>query len=906
MGEVYRATDKKLDREVAIKVLPQSVAQDKERLARFEREAKVLAQLNHPNIATVYGLEQSGETRALILELVEGDDLSVRLKRGPLPVDEALEVCKQIAEALEAAHEKGIIHRDLKPGNIKLTEDGKVKVLDFGLAKALEDEPSTSGVLSVEDSPTITDAFTKPGTILGTAAYMSPEQARGKHVDKRTDIWAFGCVIFECLTGKKAFQGEDVTDTLARIIQGNPAWSALPPGIPSTIQLLLRKCLSKDRKKRLQHIDDARLDLEYLKGNVASCFENRLDHASPSFVQTNTILRWVVTICLFVLFCITTFFLGRAYSPGKDKSSNPILQTRMDLGIGDDTDLNLHATTLIKLSPDGSKLGFIAGSPQSQDTFSLGVHQGGYLYLRSLNQLNAQPHLSAGVIYAFCFSPEGDRIAFVESSELRRIRIIKPNSGEVRTLCETQKTVFGIEWTSDDWIIYGQGKGEIKRVSADRGGESQTMTVLQQPELVHRFPCMMPTGNALLYSVGNSWGSVGLIKVQPIPEGDSFSLGLQGHHVRYLSSGHLIYLDHTGSIYGVGFDPNALKVLGKPKLLIEGIEHGFGSLGHMDVSSKGDLVFVEDQKDLPMKLVWVDREGKSESAMEAGFYFGPRISPDGRSMICFDENDQIMLYDLKRKTPTRLTEDYYGHWPLWSPNGESVFWGGGKRDDPTNGPSYLLSQSVGKKSTKELHETSGVFFPMAWQPRGNRIVCFTETLQGGDLVMITMRGDDDGGWIFDGDISGFQTSPASEDYPCFSPDGNWVAFTASDDQETHLWVCHIDGTRLTKVSNHQVAAATPYWTEQDELIYMIPATSGLSGEYELSIVQTTIKEQTISFGNPELWKHAISHGVSFSINPEGSRVLIHKREEGQKPVHRDHIVLFQNFEDYVRTEIPLE
>ena len=282
MGEVYRATDTKLDREVAIKVLPESFAQDRERLARFEREAKVLAQLNHTNIAGVYGFDQDDGVWFLVMEYVEAEDLSARLKKGKLPVEETLEVGKQIAEALEAAHEKGIVHRDLKPGNIKISEDGKVKVLDFGLAKAMAGETSIITTnANLADSPTITDAFTQPGTILGTAAYMSPEQARGKQVDQRTDIWAFGCVLYECLTGKKCFAGEDVTETLAGIIKGDPDWELLPTGTPPGVLFLLKKCLVKHRQSRLHHIADARVDLEQVSKNSPGFYsESNPQHLS--------------------------------------------------------------------------------------------------------------------------------------------------------------------------------------------------------------------------------------------------------------------------------------------------------------------------------------------------------------------------------------------------------------------------------------------------------------------------------------------------------------------------------------------------------------------------------------------------------------------------------------------------
>ena len=431
MGEVYRATDTKLGREVAIKVLPAFFAQDKERLARFEREAKTLATLNHVNIAGIHGLEHFENSQALILELVEGEDLSERLKRGPLEVDEALEICRQIGEALEAAHDKGIIHRDLKPGNIKLTKDGGVKVLDFGLAKTLSNDTCVVSEATDEDSPTITDVFTQPGTLLGTAAYMSPEQARGKQLDKRTDIWAFGCVLFECLTGKKAFAGEDVTDTLANIIKGEPSWSALPECTPATIQLLLRKCQAKDRRRRLPDIAAARIDLEDAIEDPNSSFisltEGALQEGSNQGGKSVPTRLVLAIASVLIAACI---FLWKPWSSiPSNLMAGPNPVTRFDYEIPEEQlPLRNKGRPVLAVSPDGR-------------SFVYNGRNG--LYLRTLDDLAAQRIPGTETSHTNpSFSPDAQSIVYKQGRQLMRIAV---SGGAPKEICPADNP-FGISW----------------------------------------------------------------------------------------------------------------------------------------------------------------------------------------------------------------------------------------------------------------------------------------------------------------------------------------------------------------------------------------------------------------------------------------------------------------------------
>jgi serine/threonine protein kinase len=497
MGEVYRATDTKLGREVAIKVLPEALAGDTGRLARFQREAEMLASLNHPNIAAIHGLEESEGGKALVLELVEGETLSERLKKGPMAVEDALETCLGIAEALEAAHEKGIIHRDLKPANVKFTSDGKVKVLDFGLAKALDSEvgraysraesqaPDGSRGLSphLEDSPTITADYTMPGTILGTAAYMSPEQARGKGLDKRTDIWSFGCVLFECLTGKKLFQGEDVTETLASIIKGEPEWASLPTNTPPTIQILLRKCLSKNRKRRLQDMGDARVDLEEAISDPSSSFIRLSDQAIQSAGKSRgrPVLVGAVGVLACGVFLALGWFLKPIPVPG------PLPMRTLDVKLGEEATISVSRQAF-KLSPDGTKLVYSLLPPDAEEP---------QLFLRHFDQLVSTP--IAGTLNAshFCISPDGSSLVFRKSGD-HIVYKVPITGGNPHEFFSTINRKASIEWTQEDWIVYGELADGLYRVPSG-GGTPEPLTLLAPGERSHQWPHVLPGGQAVLY-----------------------------------------------------------------------------------------------------------------------------------------------------------------------------------------------------------------------------------------------------------------------------------------------------------------------------------------------------------------------------------------------------------------------
>ncbi|MSU63197.1 MAG: serine/threonine protein kinase [Pedosphaera sp.] len=464
MGEVYRATDTKLGRDVAIKLLLEPFAGNKERLARFAREAQVLASLNHPNIAAIYGLEDSGDSKALVLELVEGETLSERVRRGPLPVEEALEVGDQIARALEAAHEKGIIHRDLKPGNVKLTPDGKVKVLDFGLAKLAEIETTATPSSALEDSPTALADNTRPGTILGTAAYMSPEQAKGKPVDKRTDIWSFGCVLYECLTGKKVFGGETATDSIGTVLHKEPDWTALPPATPASIQLLLRKCLAKDRKHRLHDIADARVDLEHAIANPGTSSMLLAGAAVAAEGRRRGRKLWMTALPWAVALAAVAFAFFRNGSPrGGSRGSSPALRQTYTLLLDPKAPLSTSSPggSSIVVSPDCSKVVYVGTRDGFHELFWKRTDDADFKPVPESNK--SSPNV--------CFSSESNRLAFWTKDGTLKVFSFDGSNPRTIFTASTNFYTFGAHWGTDNRMVYANVHGIYSIVERSRYAE---------------------------------------------------------------------------------------------------------------------------------------------------------------------------------------------------------------------------------------------------------------------------------------------------------------------------------------------------------------------------------------------------------------------------------------------------
>ncbi len=695
MGEVYRARDAKLGRDVALKVLPEAFARDAERMARFQREAKVLASLNHSNIASIYGLEDSGATHALVMELVEGPTLADRIAAGAIPIDEALRIAKQICEALEYAHERGIVHRDLKPANIKVTADDAVKVLDFGLAKAIEGDASS---MDMANSPTLTRMATMQGVLLGTAAYMSPEQAKAKPVDRRADIWAFGCVLYEMLTGKMAFSGETVTDTLAAVIRAEPDWTHLPKETPARVRVLLQRCLQKDPKRRLRDIGDARISLDEVLSGAPE--------PSPSAVAApvsaplwRRALPWAVA-CIAVLATIVLTFLYVSRTPAA-----PTQLMRFEIPVPQET-----GDIVFALSPDGRDLAFTA--PDSGGVLRL--------WVRPLNSLEAHELPGAAVSDVdapFFWSPDSRYLLFDGGGKLEKIDI---SGGPAQVLCDVPGIVVGGSWNKDGVIIFGQSPGVIMRVAAS-GGTATPVTAVNpsRDETQHVLPWFLPDGKHFVYHRTSSDPAddgdyIGSLDVAPGKQDAQRLLATQFNamYVRSADSnnGYLLYLATGGTLMAQPLDARSLKLTGQSTAIAEHVQ-AFREFGYFSPSTDGKLVYANAGRIRSEQITLFDREGKIlDTVGQPASFGGLTISPDGSKAVAdaIDARGQISLWtiDLSRRTTTRLTFDSFDSTnPIWSPDGSKIIFNSNqngaydlyeKPSDGAGGETLLLRSASNK------------------------------------------------------------------------------------------------------------------------------------------------------------------------------------------------------------------
>jgi len=694
MGEVYRARDTKLGRPVALKVLPETLAKDAERIARFRREAQVLASLNHPNIATIYGLEESNGHCALVMELVEGPTLAdkIRVAQGSpfspaalrveepqrrktgvaLQIDEALPIARQIAEGLEYAHERGVIHRDLKPANVKVRPDGTVKILDFGLAKALNtsveavsDRHSDVGDQRspLQDSPTISAAATRQGMILGTAAYMSPEQARGKTVDRRCDIWSFGAVLFEMLSGKQAFPGEDVSHTLAAVIMKEPDWEALPATIPASIQRLVRRCLNKDPRQRLRDIGDGRIAIEEtLVGGTGVPPPVAAEPSGARPRNTREYVAWATSaVAIFA-----ALLLAVAYS----RREVPQAMQVMRLSLLPPPNFSFEPYTF-GVSPDGSRVAFVAVGPDGKDT----------LWVRTLAAATAQ-QLSGteGATYPF-WSPDSRHIGFFAEGKLKTVDLA---GGAVEVLCEAQVGGGGT-WNRDGTIVFAPTiAGPLYRVSASGGVPARVTTVARPGSgQGHRWPSFLPDGKHFLFFV--DWSAPedkqgNGIYVGSLDPGEPKLVSSELSGTVLYASGNLLYV-RDRSLMAQPFSVDRLETTGPPvPIAQQELEKAMSfSQSGFSVSQNGVLLF-QSVAYAPSRLVWFDSSGKELEQLPEGAYRDPRLSPDGRSLAVASDDEHndryyVRIYDLTRGISTRLSDTVIYRTPIWSRDGKRITYG---------------------------------------------------------------------------------------------------------------------------------------------------------------------------------------------------------------------------------------
>ena len=688
MGEVYRARDTRLNREVAIKVLPEAFATDPERLSRFQREAHVLASLNHPNIGAIHGLQESSGSRFLVLELVKGETLASRLKRGPVPVDDAVELLKQIASALEAAHEKGVLHRDLKPANIQITPEGVVKVLDFGLAKMLETDVAAPNDPS--NSPTLSVGQTLGGAILGTAAYMSPEQARGRTVDKRTDIWAFGCVAYEMLTGQQAFGGETVTDIVAAVMKGEPDWSRLPAVTPSHLRLLLRQCLRKQAKERLHEIADARIAL-------GDAFTETVLPAAASAARVPA-RRWMVLAFLvLVILPVVGFLAGRM-------SDSPVTTyLSVSLGRGEKLVGSISSVrpsrTAFAVHPEGKVIVFNGDALDSPPR----------LYMREFEKPEAVPITGTESARGPFFSPDGQWIGFFANGQIKKVPVAGGPAVVISDVSKDTLGLFGASWSEDGTIFFSDRSEGISKVSSSGGTAEKLTTSDGAKGERHLLPYVLPGGNAVVFtSVINAEWARARIMVY-VPETKEIREVVQGGaDARYVSTGHLLFIK-LGALTAVPFDTGQLRKTGEPLALIDNVMQAVNSpngddetgSGQFALSRTGTLVYAAGgvHSSVESSLVWVDRKAGPQPLtwIPPGTYRSPRLSPDQSKVILVrfgaSRTSDVWVFDVLRGAPTQLTSSG-SNWPaLWSPDGKRVLFS----SDATGVKNLYLANADGSR-----------------------------------------------------------------------------------------------------------------------------------------------------------------------------------------------------------------
>ena len=760
MGEVYRARDTKLGRDVAIKVLPDEFAQDSERLRRFQREAKVLASLNHPNIASIYGLEQSGSTHYLVLELVPGKTLAERISGGPIPLEEALEIATKIGEALEEAHEQGIVHRDLKPANVKQTEDGKIKVLDFGLAKAFAHEATE---VDSSLSPTLTRDATRAGVIMGTAAYMSPEQARGKHVDKRSDIFSFGSVLYEMLSGRKAFSGADVSEIMAVVIKSEPDPSALPRDLDPRLRRLLERCLKKDPRERLRDIGDARWEIEEARV--------RPDAAAPSLPLVSTwrrTLPWAVAVVMAIVAFAS--WLGAPSDPGRPAQMQVALPPGVLLAV--DTE---HP--VLALSPDGTRLVFVG----EED----GVRR---LYIRDLAESEAQVIAGTEDAASPFFSPDGDWIGFLTVDLLKKVSVEGGVPVAVHRYPGTPVSR-GFTWSTGDTVVQSLSVNDglyLGSVAGDAMRPFDEWEPITEPTVPTAWPYALPGGKRVLFVHGIEESDEARIAVLDLETGETVSLFPGGSNPRYSPTGHVLYA-RSGSLYAVSFDPVRAEVTGGERKLLDGLLTAKNGAAQFAVGAGGTLAYVTGDAELgDHELVWVDRQGRPETILDRPFFTIPRLSPDGTGLLVTSRtgaNHDIWLFDLGRATFTRLTshpgEDVAA---LWSPDGKSLALAS-EVDNPDEGPALAWMPSF-NVAPEVLNQSPGLGNwegPSSWSPDG-KWLAYT-TVRGAaqwDVWMLSMEEE--------AEPVPFLESSAKELAAMFSPDGRWIAYVSDVSGRDEVYV----------------------------------------------------------------------------------------------------------------------
>ena len=863
MGEVYRARDTKLGRDVALKTLPSAFTTDVERVARFQREAQVLAALNHPHIAAIHGIDEADGCHFLVLELADGETLASRLAGGPLPVDDALTIARQVALALEAAHETGIVHRDLKPANIALTAEGSVKVLDFGLAKVVDGVHAADQMMS----PTITFGATQAGVILGTAAYMSPEQAKGRAADKRSDVWGFGCVLYEMLTGRRAFDGEDVTETIAAVVRDQPDWARLPSNVPAQVLLLLKRCLEKDRRARVSDIAVARFLLTESMPSTPI--------PAPYLPSRRRLLAMGALAAV-----IAAMVAGAAWLRARVASPPAVTPARFVLTPPSSQPLMLQGFDRdIAISPDGSNIVYrsFAGSG------------GGTIFaIRGINDLAPRVLGGTGGRYPF-ISPDGQWLGYAVANELRKISM---SGGPPLTICKLSHPLRGVPWGTGGRSVFGgvDPRQGLQAVPA-RGGEPRALTTPdpERGEIGHYYPFVMPDGKSVLFTIGSGSAAsdTGQLALLDLQTGRHKVLIRGAGAATFVEPEYLVYAT-AGTLRAARFDPRRLEVIGDPVPVVDSVRNPSRGANY-SVSRNGTLVYVPayaaEGQDMPARsLVWVDRRG-GETPLKAPPrpYGTVRLSPDG-TRVALDIRSpalDIWVWDIARETLTPLNLDSATDLvPLWTPDSRRIIWsssrGGGN-------PNLYWQSADGSGAAERLTTNATAQFATSMASDGSRILLFSPSTNSGigafaavDLFTLAMNARET-------PASPLLQSDAQKLAAEFSPDGRWIAYQSNESGQQQVYVRPFPNIEAGRWQISTDGGTRPAWARKgDELFY-------LDGNDQLTAVRVQATATTFVPGKPakvlstKYVAGTTTRGYdlrTYDVSPDGQRFLMLKGPAG--------------------------
>jgi eukaryotic-like serine/threonine-protein kinase len=842
MGDVYRARDTRLNRDVAIKLLPSGFAMDGDRIARFRREAQALAALNHPHIAAIYGLEESDGVLALALELVEGEDLAGRLARGPVPVEEAIAIARQIADGLDAAHEKGIVHRDLKPANIKITPDGGVKILDFGLAKALDpDGIDDTASTSLSNSPTMTRHATAAGLVLGTAAYMSPEQARGRPVDRRTDIWAFGVVLWEMITGRALFAGETVSDVLAAVLTRDIDLDALPPDTPAPARTLVARCLARDPRQRLRDIGDAKWHLQDA-GDAA---------AAPAAGRRPAVawLPWAIAALAAGVAGWALLARSAPEAPRVEGHFSIALPADAALVTNDEPQWS-HGS--LAVSPDGRHLVYVAASGSSTRLFVRGM-------------ADPTPRALAGTDGGRLpfFSPDGQWVGFFADGKLRKTRL---SGGTPATLADAPDG-FGASWGSDGEIVFAPTYSSGLFAVSDAGGAPRRVTALDSAagDDLHGWPQVLSRPRVVIFTMA-AWSRESIeVALVNLDTGDRRVIQPDAQFARYLpdpsgGAGHLLFV-RGGDLLAAPFDPAGAEPAGPPVSVLEG-----AAAGHFDVSPSGVVVYAPVMSAVPeYSLVWVDRSGVATPVNDLPRgYEDLHLSPDGRlAVITIEEAGpsspaHVWLGDMARGTLSRFTFEGFSRDPVWSPDGKSVVFGS-KRGEETFG--LYVQRLDGRAPAELVWPSPGPIWPDAqsWTPDGGTIVFTTKGNDTADDIWLLSLADREARpWL---------QTPAAEWGGRLSPDGRWMAYTSSESGRDEVYVQPFPGPGAKRLVSSG-GGMNPIWSRDGRELFYRGGSHVMAVPLEADPVFSAGTPRALFAGRYRLT------GRDFDVSLDGSRFLM--------------------------------